>query len=83
MKLKPYLSILLLLTFLLLESCSHADKRALNSSAMYAPPVLTLKAGREYTTKEGVVTFREDQRFYSAFELARLLLVNNLKKSGN
>jgi hypothetical protein len=49
---------------------------------MYAPPVLTLKAGTEYKTKEGVITFREEQRFYSAFELARLLLINNLQDSG-
>jgi hypothetical protein len=82
MKLHRYLLTPALLICSLFASCSHADKRALNSSAMYAPPVLTLKAGTEYKTKEGVITFREEQRFYSAFELARLLLINNLQDSG-
>ncbi len=62
-----------------LASCASGKRRALNSSAMYAPPVITLEKGREYQLKEGKVRFKSDQRFYSQFELSRLLIINNLK----
>ena len=71
-----YLSLPLAVT--LLTSCgwkssSKEENAAVNTSALYAPPVVTMIKGESYTFKEGIYTPNQDQKFHSHYRYLRAI----------
>ena len=68
-------SIPLLLMVLLLPSCASKESRdALNKSALYDPPTVTLIEGSEYQFKEGVI-IGSGQKFHSDYSYQRAIII--------
>jgi hypothetical protein len=66
-----------LLTALLLPSCvsrGYRDASALNRSALYDPPTVTLINGAEYRFKEGVFV-GSGQKFHSDYSYRRAIII--------
>ena len=75
-------SIGLLLTVALLPSCGLNDlvgDSALNESAIYDPPTITLIKGYDYPFKEGNLMGR-GQKFHSDFSYRRAIIIGNNNK---
>jgi hypothetical protein len=71
---------LLVLLALPLTSCglkfSQKDEaESINRSALYDPPVVTLRKGEAYQFAEGVYTPTEDAKFYSKYQYLRALTI--------
>ena len=65
----------LLLMALLLPSCvSSGSQDALNRSALYDPPTVTLIEGAEYQFKEGVFV-GDGQKFHSDYSYRRAIII--------
>lgn len=65
-----------LLTALLLPSCvskGYRDASALNRSALYDPPTITLIEGAEYQFKEGIFV-GDGQKFHSDYSYRRAII---------
>ena len=74
--------IALLLTVALLPSCALNDlvgDSALNESAIYDPPTVTLIQGYDYPFKEGNLIGR-GQKFHSDFSYRRAIIIGNNNK---
>ena len=74
--------IVLLLTVALLPSCVWKDlagDSALNESAIYDPPTITLIKGYDYPFKEGNLMGR-GQKFHSDFSYRRAIIIGNNNK---
>ena len=74
--------IALLLTVALLPSCALNDlvgDSALNESAIYDPPTVTLIQGYDYPFKEGNLMGR-GQKFHSDFSYRRAIIIGNNNK---
>lgn len=70
-------SIPFLLMVLLLPSCvSSGSPSALNKSALYDPPTVTLIEGAEYQFKEGVIV-GSGQKFHSDYSYQRAIIIGN------
>jgi len=72
----------LLLLVLLLPSCVLNDlvgDSALNESAIYDPPTITLIKGYDYPFKEGNLMGR-GQKFHSDFSSRRAIIIGNNNK---
>lgn len=66
-----------LLTALLLPSCAsrgYRDASALNRSALYDPPTVTLIEGAEYQFKEGIFV-GSGQKFHSDYSYRRAIII--------
>tara|TARA_B100001093_G_scaffold229047_1_gene219648 strand:- start:506 stop:742 length:237 start_codon:yes stop_codon:yes gene_type:complete len=66
-----------LLTALLLPSCvskGYLDATALNRSALYDPPTVTLIEGFEYQFKEGIFV-GSGQKFHSDYSYRRAIII--------
>jgi hypothetical protein len=66
-----------LLTALLLPSCvsrGYQDASALNRSALYDPPTVTLIEGAEYQFKEGIFV-GSGQKFHSDYSYRRAIII--------
>ncbi len=66
-----------LLTALLLPSCvsrGYRDASALNRSALYDPPTVTLIEGAEYRFKEGIFV-GSGQKFHSDYSYRRAIII--------
>jgi hypothetical protein len=66
-----------LLTALLLPSCvsrDYLDASALNRSALYDPPTVTLINGAEYRFKEGTFV-GSGQKFHSDYSYRRAIII--------
>lgn len=75
MKYKLCLPILALLTICGLPSCRlGSNNAALNKSALYDPPMVTLQKGVTYQFKEGVIT-GDDQVFHSHYSYTNAFLL--------
>ena len=78
--------IALLLTVALLPSCALNDlvgDSALNESAIYDPPTVTLIQGYDYPFKEGNLMGR-GQKFHSDFSYRRAIIIgddSNLRRT--
>jgi len=78
--------IALLLTVVLLPSCALNDlvgDSALNESAIYDPPTVTLIQGYDYPFKEGNLMGR-GQKFHSDFSYRRAIIIgddSNLRRT--
>ena len=78
--------ILLLLTVALLPSCALKDlvgDSALNESAIYDPPTITLIQGYDYPFKEGNLMGR-GQKFHSDYSYRRAIIIgddSNLRRT--
>ena len=73
--------IALLLTVALLPNCALNDlvgDSALNESAIYDPPTVTLIKGYDYPFKEGNLMGR-GQKFHSDFSYRRAIIIGNQK----
>ena len=71
--------IVLLAMVVLLPSCALNDlvgDSALNESAIYDPPTITLIKGYDYPFKEGNLMGR-GQRFHSDFSYRRAIIIGN------
>ena len=71
-----------LLMVALLPSCVLNDlvgDSALNESAIYDPPTITLIQGYDYPFKEGNLMGRE-QKFHSDFSYRRAIIIGNNNK---
>jgi len=73
---------LLVLLALLLTSCGlkfsqKEGEELINRSALYDPPVVTLRKGESYQFAEGVYTPKEDAKFYSKYQYLRALIVGS------
>jgi outer membrane biogenesis lipoprotein LolB len=71
---------LLVLLALLLTSCGwmsspKGGNESINRSALYDPPVVTLRKGESYQFDEGVYTPKEDAQFYSKYQYLRALTI--------
>ena len=71
---------LLVLLALLLTSCGlkfsqNEENESMNRSALYDPPVVTLRKGEAYQFAEGVYTPKEDAKFYSKYQYLRALTI--------
>ena len=69
--------ILSLLMGLLLPSCvsrGYQDASALNRSALYDPPTVTLINGAEYRFKEGIFV-GSGQKFHSDYSYRRAIII--------
>ena len=74
--------IALLLTVALLPNCALNDlvgDSALNESAIYDPPTVTLIQGYDYPFKEGNLMGR-GQKFHSDFSYRRAIIIGNNNK---
>ena len=74
--------IVLLLMVALLPSCALNDlvgDSALNESAIYDPPTITLIKGYDYPFKEGNLMGR-GQKFHSDFSYRRAIIIGNNNK---
>lgn len=59
----------------LLQSCGLSGSRdALNESALYDPPTVTLIDGQDYQFKEGVLPGR-GQKFHSDYSYRRAIII--------
>ena len=70
-------SMISLLTALLLPSCvsrDYLDASALNRSALYDPPTVTLIEGYEYQFKEGIFV-GSGQKFHSDYSYRRAIII--------
>ena len=70
-------SILSLLMVLLTPSCvsrGYRDASALNRSALYDPPTVTLINGAEYQFKEGIFV-GSGQKFHSDYSYRRAIII--------
>ena len=66
-----------LLTALLLPSCGlrgYQDASALNRSALYDPPTVTLIEGTQYLFKEGIFV-GDGQKFHSDYSYRRAIII--------
>jgi len=66
-----------LLMALLLPSCvsrGYQDASALNRSALYDPPTVTLIEGAEYQFKEGIFV-GSGQKFHSDYSYRRAIII--------
>jgi hypothetical protein len=66
-----------LLMALLLPSCvskGYLDATALNRSALYDPPTVTLIEGAEYRFKEGIFV-GSGQKFHSDYSYRRAIII--------
>ena len=81
MALKMRLTALLLMV-VLLPSCALKDlagDSALNESAIYDPPTVTLIQGYDYPFKEGNLMGR-GQKFHSDYSYRRAIIIGNNNK---
>lgn len=67
----------LLLTSCGLKSSQNEENVSVNRSALYAPPVITLRKGEAYQFAEGVYTPKEDAHFYSKYQYLRALTIGS------
>ena len=70
-------SMISLLMALLLPSCvsrGYRDASALNRSALYDPPTVTLINGAEYRFKEGIFV-GSGQKFHSDYSYRRAIII--------
>ena len=67
-----------LLMVLLLPSCGWTvcRKDAIENSALYDPPTVTLVQGKTYQFKEGTLTGR-GQKFHSDYSYRRAVIIGN------
>jgi outer membrane biogenesis lipoprotein LolB len=65
----------LLLTSCGLKSSQNEENESINRSALYDPPVVTLRKGEAYQFAEGVYTPKEDAKFYSKYQYLRALTI--------
>ena len=65
----------LLLTSCGLKSSQNEENELINRSALYDPPVVTLRKGEAYQFAEGVYTPKEDAQFYSKYQYLRALTI--------
>ena len=65
----------LLLTSCGLKSSQKESEELINRSALYDPPVVTLRKGESYQFDEGVYTPKEDAKFYSKYQYLRALTI--------
>ena len=65
----------LLLTSCGLKSSKNEENESINRSALYDPPVVTLRKGEAYQFAEGVYTPKEDAKFYSKYQYLRALTI--------
>jgi len=76
-RLKTVLMLSLLLA-LPLTSCSWSgsgNASSVSESALYDPPTITLKEGKLYEFKEGMLVGREDHKFHSAYSYRRAVII--------
>ena len=65
---------------LLLQSCGlkdWANDSAVNGSALYDPPTVTLIEGQQYEFVEGVLTGRKNHKFHSNYSYLRAITIGN------
>jgi len=63
------------LTSCVLKSSQNEENELINRSALYDPPVVTLRMGESYQFDEGVYTPKEDAQFYSKYQYLRALTI--------
>ena len=65
---------------ILLQSCAlkdWANDSAVNDSALYDPPTVTLIEGTQYHFVEGVLTGRKEHKFHSDYSYRRAIIIGN------
>jgi len=70
----------MVLLALLLTSCGlkfsqNEENESINRSALYDPPVVTLRKAEAYQFVEGIYTPKEDAKFYSKYQYLRALTI--------
>ena len=70
----------MVLLALLLTSCGlkfsqNEENESINRSALYDPPVVTLRKAEAYQFVEGIYTPKEDAHFYSKYQYLRALTI--------
>jgi len=62
-----------------LKSSQNEGDELTNTSALYAPPSVTMLKGESYKFKEGIFTPNKDQRFYSQWSYSRAIVIGEGK----
>jgi hypothetical protein len=60
-----------------LKSSQKDEAELINRSALYDPPVVTLRKGEAYQFDEGVYTPKDDAQFYSKYQYLRALIIGS------
>tara|TARA_R110001592_G_C12895189_1_gene726063 strand:- start:128 stop:364 length:237 start_codon:yes stop_codon:yes gene_type:complete len=73
-KMKSTISLLMVLLMPSCVSRGYRDASALNRSALYDPPTVTLIEGAEYQFKEGIFV-GSGQKFHSDYSYRRAIII--------